>query len=94
MYGVVARIRRQEGVLKMIETTIEAVPELESRAEQVDLVTVPVAASRLTLAEKTVWGWIGARRIGVVRVGRCVRIPTAEIRRIIREGHLPALRSS
>ena len=78
----------------MLETMIEAVPEPGTHAEQVDLVTVPVAASRLTVAEKTIWGWIGARRIGVVRVGRCVGIPTAEIRRIIREGYVPALGAS
>ena len=58
------------------------------------LFTVPVAAGQLTVAEKTLWAWIAARRIGVVRLGRSVRVPASEVQRIIREGTTPALRSA
>lgn len=59
-----------------------------------ELLTVPTAAARLSLAEKTLWSWIAARRITVVRLGRAVRIPGAEIQRIVLEGTTSARRSA
>ena len=50
---------------------------------------VPEAASKLAISQKTLWAWIGARRIGVHRVGRAVRIPESEIQRILSEGYCP-----
>ena len=50
---------------------------------------VPEAASKLAISQKTLWAWIGARKIGVHRVGRSVRIPESEIKRILREGYCP-----
>jgi excisionase family DNA binding protein len=58
-----------------------------------ELVTVPITARRLGLAEKTLWAWIAARRIGVVRLGRAVRIKNSEIQRLIDEGSTPARES-
>lgn len=55
---------------------------------------VPQGAEQLALAEKTLWQWIAERRIGVVRLGRSVRIPQSEIDRLIAEGSTPALRGS
>jgi excisionase family DNA binding protein len=52
---------------------------------------VPEAAKKLALSEKTIWAWIGARRIGVHRIGRSVRISESEIQRILTEGFTPAL---
>jgi len=55
------------------------------------LLTVPEAAARLALRESTVRAWILRRRISKVRVGRrAVRVPAAEIERLIREGTVPA----
>ena len=55
------------------------------------LLTVPEAAARLALKESTVRAWLLTRRISKVRVGRrAVRIPTAEIERLIRDGTVPA----
>jgi excisionase family DNA binding protein len=54
------------------------------------LLKVPDAAELLALSQKTVWQWIGERRIGVVRLGRAVRIPQSEIDRLINEGTTPA----
>jgi excisionase family DNA binding protein len=50
---------------------------------------VPEAAEKLDLAAKTIWSWIGQRRIGVYRVGRSVRIGETEIQRILSEGYTP-----
>ena len=57
------------------------------------LLKVPEAASMLSLSQKTVWQWIGERRIGVVRLGRAVRVPITEIDRLMEEGSTPARRS-
>ncbi len=56
------------------------------------LLKVPEAAAMLALSQKTVWQWIGERRIGVVRLGRAVRVPLSEIERLMEEGTTPALR--
>jgi excisionase family DNA binding protein len=58
------------------------------------LLKVPEAAEMLTLSQKTVWQWIGERRIGVVRLGRAVRVPLSEIERLMQEGLTPARRSN
>jgi excisionase family DNA binding protein len=56
------------------------------------LLNVPVAAEMLALSPKTLWQWIGGHRIGVVRLGRAVRIPQSEIDRLMEEGTTPARR--
>jgi excisionase family DNA binding protein len=48
------------------------------------------AAKALNLVEGTIRLWITQRRIGVVRMGRSVRIPAAEIQRLLTEGYVPA----
>ena len=50
---------------------------------------IPEGAEKLGISPKTLWAWIGARRIGVHRVGRAVRIPESEIQRILSEGYCP-----
>ncbi len=54
---------------------------------------VPVAAGKLDISPKTMWNWIGQGRVGVVRLGRSVRVPQQEIDRLIEEGFSPAARS-
>jgi excisionase family DNA binding protein len=54
---------------------------------------VPEGARELNLSEKCLWDWIGKRKIGVVRLGRAVRIPQSEIDRLIEEGSTPARRN-
>ena len=56
------------------------------------LLKVPEAADALALSPKTIWQWIGERRIGVVRLGRAVRIPQSEIERLLEKGSTPARR--
>ena len=57
------------------------------------LLKVPEAAEMLALSHKTLWQWIGTRRISVVRLGRAVRIPLSEIDRLMEEGTTPAVRA-
>ncbi len=57
----------------------------------VKLLKVPEAAEMLALSQKTVWQWIGERRIGVVRLGRAVRVPLSEIERLMEKGTTPAI---
>jgi excisionase family DNA binding protein len=51
---------------------------------------VPEVAEKLSISEKTVWAWIGARRLAVHRIGRSVRVGDSEIQRILTEGFMPA----
>lgn len=57
------------------------------------MLTVRQAAERLGLRESTLRRWIVQRRIGVVRLGRAVRILPEEVTRLIAEGTIPARRS-
>lgn len=52
--------------------------------------TVRQASEALSLSEHTVRAWIASRRIGIVRLGRAVRIPSTEITRILTAGMIPA----
>lgn len=56
------------------------------------LLKVPEAAEALALSPKTIWQWIGERRILVIRLGRAVRVPQSEIDRLVEEGTTPARR--
>jgi excisionase family DNA binding protein len=51
---------------------------------------VQVAAEAWNVSVKTAWNWIAEGRVGVVRLGRSVRVPQAEIDRLIEEGFQPA----
>ena len=55
--------------------------------------TVSEAAQELNLKPSTMRAWIAQRRIGHVRLGRAVRIPAAEIQRLLEAGYVPAERS-
>jgi excisionase family DNA binding protein len=54
------------------------------------MLTVRQASERLGLRESTLRAWIAQRRIGVVRLGRAVRIPSEEVDRLITENTIPA----
>jgi len=55
--------------------------------------TVEQAAEELNVAQSTIRAWIGQRRIGYVRLGRSIRIPAAEINRLLEIGFIPAKRA-
>jgi excisionase family DNA binding protein len=54
------------------------------------LLTVPQAANEMGLSDRTVWAWIYARKLGIVRLGRAVRIPRTAIEDLIEAGTIPA----
>jgi excisionase family DNA binding protein len=54
------------------------------------LLTVKESAEQLGLSARTVWAWIYARKLGVVRLGRAVRIPQTAIDELIEAGSVPA----
>jgi excisionase family DNA binding protein len=57
------------------------------------MLTVKQASERLGLRESTLRAWIAQRRIGIVRLGRAVRIPSDEVERLIAENTIPARKS-
>ena len=52
--------------------------------------TVDQAAAELNLSKATVRAWVAQRRLGHVRLGRAIRIPVSEIRRVLETGFVPA----
>lgn len=57
-------------------------------AEQ--LLRVTEAAGRLGLSRQTLYAWVTKRLIAHTRIGRSVRIPEKEVRRLIRAGTVKA----
>jgi excisionase family DNA binding protein len=53
--------------------------------------TIQQSAQELGLSPATLRAWIRQRRIGYIRLGRAVRIPASEIRRLIEQGTVPAV---
>lgn len=54
------------------------------------LLTVKQAADEMGLSARTIWAWVYARKLGVVRLGRAVRIPQTAIDELIEFGTVPA----
>jgi len=55
-----------------------------------NLLTVKQSACELGLSCACLRSWISQRRIGYTRLGRAIRIPASEIRRLIDSGYVPA----
>jgi excisionase family DNA binding protein len=53
--------------------------------------TVAEAARELGLSAHTIRAWVSARRLAHIRLGRAIRIPAAEIRRLIEQNTVPAI---
>ena len=67
------------------------VKETEMKHEQAR--TVNETADELGLSVGTIRLWIRKRHIGYVRLGRAVRIPASEIRRLVERGTVPAIQT-
>jgi excisionase family DNA binding protein len=52
--------------------------------------TVAEAAEELGLSVHTIRAWVAERRLTHLRLGRAIRIPAAEIRRVIEASTIPA----
>ena len=53
--------------------------------------TVSEAAEELGLSVHTIRAWVAERRLAHLRLGRAIRIPAAEIRRVIEQATVPAV---
>jgi excisionase family DNA binding protein len=51
--------------------------------------TVEEAATELNLSRATIRAWIAQRRLGHIRLGRAIRVPADEIRRVLEVGYVP-----
>lgn len=78
-----ARLRPTPVKAALRETTVE------QRLERPR--TVSEAADELGLSVHTIRAWIASRRLGHLRLGRAIRIPAAEIRRVIEKSTVPAV---
>jgi excisionase family DNA binding protein len=56
------------------------------------VLTVSETAAALNLSVHTIRAWIATRKIAHVRLGRAIRVPSAEVRRLVDEGLIPAAR--
>ena len=90
------RQRESEPALKRWQARLRLVPakaalkEAERRPERPR--TVAEAAEELGLSVHTIRAWVANRRIEHLRLGRAIRIPAAEIRRVIEKSTVPAVR--
>jgi excisionase family DNA binding protein len=64
--------------------------KVDGMTPQPRMVDVKHAAEELGLSVACVRKWIAERRIQYVRLGRAIRVPCAEIERLISEGTIPA----
>ena len=58
--------------------------------QHVELHSISEVAERFKISPWTVRGWIAQRKIGVVHLGRLIRVPATEIERLITAGTVPA----
>jgi excisionase family DNA binding protein len=82
------RVKSQSDVASTRRRYNEPRPARE-RAEQPR--TVAEAAVELGLSVHTIRAWVTARRLAHIRLGRVIRIPASEIRRLIEENTVPAI---
>lgn len=54
--------------------------------ERNELLTIPEVAAALRIRPSAVRRWISEQKITIVHVGRLVRVPAAEVNRIVLEG--------
>ena len=54
-----------------------------------ELLTIPQAAGRMAVSEKTTWRMVYAGKLEVVRIGRCVRITGKSVDDVIDGGTTP-----
>jgi excisionase family DNA binding protein len=52
--------------------------------------TIRETAEALNLSQPTIRAWIARRKIGVIRLGRAIRVPTTEVQRLLTENTVPA----
>ena len=79
---------RWRGQLKTTRARNGQRSDVERRPERPR--TVAEAAEALGLSIHTIRAWIASRKMAHLRLGRAIRIPAAEIQRVIDESTVPA----
>jgi excisionase family DNA binding protein len=54
------------------------------------LETIDTFAQKLNMSPHTIRAWIAQHRLGYVKLGAAIRIPTSEIERLVKSGFTPA----
>jgi excisionase family DNA binding protein len=54
--------------------------------------TVEEAAKTLNLSVACLRSWVAARKVGYLKLGRAIRIPASEIKRLVEASSVPALK--
>ncbi len=84
----------EPSLLERLREKIREVPasktDKSSRRQAERPLTVQEAADELGLSVYTVRAWVAERRLSHLRLGRAIRIPVAEIRRVLEESTIPA----
>jgi excisionase family DNA binding protein len=75
---------------RLVPTSPKAASDRKAKPERPR--TVQEAAEELGLSVHTIRAWIASRKLGHLRLGRAIRIPAKEIRRVIEESTVPAVR--
>jgi excisionase family DNA binding protein len=82
-----AQAKRHEERPAVLTSKVAQVPARGSGESQ--LLTSKQFAHAIGVSESCIRRWILDRKIGVVKLGRLVRIPRAEVQRLIDEGSIP-----
>jgi excisionase family DNA binding protein len=88
-------VERWQRRLKPVSANSPEAPAAARRAEKVPVErprTVSEAAEELGLSVHTVRAWIASRRLAHLRLGRSIRVPAEELRRVIQDSTIPAER--
>jgi excisionase family DNA binding protein len=86
---LLSTLTKISGNIKANRASWHQMRESEGKMPQ-RLLTVPQAATEMGLSARTVWAWVYARKLSVVRLGRAVRIPQTAIDDLIEFGTVPA----
>lgn len=64
-------------------------PALPLASPDRPLLTVAEVAEYLRVSEMTVYRLISSRSLGAVKIGRCWRVPTADLTAYVEDGRVP-----
>lgn len=90
MQAVVSRFRNRIAYVALLGDVVLETLTRRTLQMRSKLLTVKESADQLGLSARTIWAWIYARKLGVVRLGRAVRIQQSAIDELIEEGTVPA----
>lgn len=89
MLAYVIRLRIENAYF-VISSKNNAYLQGEHMPEHVILHDIKEAATRLNVSPWTIRNWITARKLACVHLGRLIRVPESELRRLVEDGTIPA----